>query len=150
MKRKEIELGDIISIPFEDNKIGICKVIWISNMMKHVIGFAVLPDFFKNDEEIIIEQSKYKSLQLPGGKFPLIYADRLSIDNGNWKIIGNLPLIDKDKELIIHNYAGNLFNGDEKIRELTTEELKNKTHHKMLVSGDILVEKLLKLMHSKQ
>jgi|GEM_PF-3085019 len=115
--------------------------------MKHVIGFVIFSDFFKENEELFIKESVYKKIELPGGKFPLIYADKLSVSKGKWKIIDNIPLNDLDRKLIIHNYAGNLYNGDEKIRELTTEELKNEVYHKMVVSGNIFVERLLCLMH---
>ncbi|MCU7804215.1 MAG: immunity 26/phosphotriesterase HocA family protein [Candidatus Thiodiazotropha sp. (ex Lucinoma borealis)] len=140
------KLGDVIAIPVTDKIFATAKIIWISSEYKDVFGFVLLHRLFDSPVFSEIEEEPYQSVPIYSGPVFVLYGDIKNVENGDWRIIGNLPIKSKDKDLLYHNIAGKLCRGDEYIKELPDDELLS--YPKFLNAGNQAVISMIKAAFS--
>lgn len=137
----EIELGDVITIPFGKKYFAVAKILWVSQVFKDVIGFAVLPKLHSIHDIPEVQQDNYKSISIYSGDINVLYGDALNVSKGKWKTIGKLPVTENDKNLMLHNIGGDLYQGDSLIEELNDKSISD--YPKFLNAGDEAIEQML-------
>ena len=145
MKSKKVEIGDLFLILFE-KKYAVCKVLWVSKKTKNVFSFVVKNELANTKEEAlnIANIKEYLFVKIYSGVINVFYTSIEKLKNGEWEIIGNEKLTEKENhDFQYHNIGGNLYKGDEYIRPLNVEEYK--TVPKMGIDGYEAINNFLKI-----
>jgi hypothetical protein len=142
----KINAGDIFLIPFQ-NKYIMGKIIWISKRTKNVFSFIVYKKLYDNKEINLDDFDETTSkIILYSGLTEVFYTSKKIFKDKDWEIIGNKPL-NENENLQYRNIGGNLYKGDEYIRTLTENELKE--YPKMLVAGYDAINNFFEIMFNK-
>lgn len=144
MRALNLNIGDLLKIPYGQNKFALCQVVWISNLMKNCIGFVVLST--KVDVNENNSNSQPKSINLPVGKITTIYANIKNVEKGLWTVVGNKK-VDNIDDYITHDIGGHLYIGDEFQRSLAPNEYSE--YRKVLGAGNKAVELFLEQFESE-
>ncbi|MET3027202.1 Imm26 family immunity protein [Flavobacterium sp. UW10123] len=142
--KKEVNVGDIFLIPFE-NRFAVCKVLWISKRTKNAFSFIVKDELIslsKDGLSIALKNSNIK-LKLFTGIVEVFYTSIEKLSKQAWQIIGNIKLEKEEDNFLYHNIGGKLFKGDEEIRPLNNEELMSTP--KMFIAGYDAIDNFLKM-----
>ncbi|WP_033577392.1 immunity 26/phosphotriesterase HocA family protein [Dickeya chrysanthemi] len=136
---KKYNEGDVFVIPMNNEKFAICQIVCaFKGRFKKAFSFGVIgiqaDCSMPNDSEFLT----FKNSR---GEFNIMFSSPENIKNGDWVIIGNIPLTQKKETLKIYQSAGNLYQCDEYIRALNKEEYKS--FNVMGVAGYELVHQYL-------
>lgn len=140
MNKKNINLGDVISIPLNKEVCAMGKIIFLSKRYKNVILLNVYP----------VVSSVLESEKPPAEKFTnrlLIYTAINPIIAGRWRKIGNCSVSENEREMSTRIIADSVWVEDNYLRPATKEDFENIPA--MGVGGYILVqEKARKYLES--
>lgn len=132
-----LRVGSLMVVPYGNEKLALCQVVWISNTINNCIGFIVISTSYN---ECDVELNRALEIDLPVGKIVTIYASIDNVFSGCWRLVGFSDVNNLD-ECITHNIGGNLYKGDVFIRVLDKSEV-NK-YRKVLNSGNKAVDLIL-------
>lgn len=132
-----LRVGSLMVVPYGNEKLALCQVVWISNTINNCIGFIVISTSYN---ECDVELNRALEIDLPVGKIVTIYASIDNVFSGHWRLVGFSDINNLD-EYITHNIGGNLYKGDVFIMVLDKGEV-NK-YRKVLNSGNKAVDLIL-------
>lgn len=131
---KTIVPGDVFLLPLKKKYFVTAKIIWVSKVYNSAIGYVLLPKVFKNENDIVIEEGVYKTIETYAGNEIIFYCYGSNIRKGVWPVIGKLPLNSFDDKLIYHEIGGNLYKGDHFVKKLEQDEYQQ--YHSYLLGGN--------------
>ncbi|MCH1925752.1 immunity 26/phosphotriesterase HocA family protein [Shewanella sp. C32] len=136
---KKYNEGDIFVIPMNNEKFAICQIVCaFKGRFKKAFSFGVIG--IQSDSSMP-NDSEFLTFKNSRGEFDIIFSSSENIKNGDWIIIGNIPITQKKEALKIYQSAGNLYRCDEHIRVLNKEEYKS--FNVMGIAGYELVHQYL-------
>lgn len=143
MKHK-YESGDLFLLPITTGGVALCQVVSaFKDRFKKVFSFGVLqvstgdPDFDLVDRDYL----KFKNSR---GSEQLIFTSADKLKNGEWAIVGHVPLTPVKNELKYFRNSYNLYFEDEFLE--TLDKSKAKEFNVMGVAGFDLVQSYLSQM----
>lgn len=118
--RIKYQEGDLFTIPMHDGRLAVCQVVCaLKGRFKKAFSFGVIR-LVTGDPPI--EDGAFLSYSFGRRKSTVIFTSPAQLQNGNWPIIGHIPLTPAKEELQVFECAGGLYRGDEYIRRLNREE----------------------------
>ncbi|KPW44610.1 hypothetical protein ALO95_200440 [Pseudomonas syringae pv. antirrhini] len=105
--------GDIFLIPSNTGSFAICQVICaFKDRFKRVFSFGVLG---VTDEEgkVDLTDKEFLCFKNFKGMENVIFASTEKLKNGNWKVVGNIPLNPEKTKLKYYRNAGAVYFEDE-------------------------------------
>ena len=133
MKKKDIKSGDIISIPLDNDKYAIAKIMFLSIRYKNVILLSVYPLLTSSSELLEVAYEINHEL--------LIYTGLDPIRKEEWRKVANCSVNEEEKQLSTRIIAGSVWVEDEYLRNATEND--RATFKKMEVYGTILVKRTI-------
>ena len=141
MTTGQIQSGAVIAIPAA-SRIFACKVIWLSNRSRDVMGMVVLPGVFDSVADVRINDGPYQRFTVMGQSATVIYCDKKNVTKRKiWPVIGQLAVTDADLDLLVQQVGASLYQGDQLLRNIGPEE--QGKYPKFLVAGNAAVEGFL-------
>jgi hypothetical protein len=128
MKKKRVQIGDVVLIPAKDNYVP-GKVVYVSKYFKNVILLGLYRKLIKG---------KIMPKTLPGAFFKLVYTSQEPILKGRWEVVGNESPMLSQAGLTKRIVGGEVWIDDECIAPATDADFKSLP--KMSVWGAGLVE----------
>lgn len=133
--------GDLFVIPMTDGRSAICQVVCaLRGRFKQAFSFGVLA--VRNDGlEAPLGESRYLPIERNGRASVVLFASAENITDGTWKIFDYRELTPEQEELQYFAVSTHLYRGDEYVRTLNVEEMKQ--YPMLQVAGDERVQQLL-------
>lgn len=121
LKRITYHEGDIFLLPMKDGRTAICQVVCaLRGRFKKAFSFGVIR--IQPDETADLRDGDFLPYSFGKRRSSVIFASPAYIRNGDWEIVGNIPLTPEKEQLKLFECAGHLYCGDEDIRHLQQEE----------------------------
>ncbi|CAH0533430.1 hypothetical protein VST7929_01298 [Vibrio stylophorae] len=118
---ESVRCGDLFIIPY-DGKEAVAKLIWLSERIPNCIGFVLLSperQFMANTEF----GEDYHQIEMNGDFVTVLYSDLCYLQQGDWRVIGHLPLTDLDQHLLHHLVDDDLYEGDQFQAHIAVDQL---------------------------
>jgi len=139
--------GDIFVIPMNNGMNAMCQIIWApKGDYKNIFSFCVLKiqkdkAFDKNSNQDAI------SLKDNDKEIKVIFTSVKKLANGEWDIIDNSEISEKNDTLKIFNLSGDLHYGEEVRKRISVNEYTSYTS--MSVLGYELIQNILMAVNIK-
>lgn len=133
--------GDVFVIPMTEGRSAICQVVCaLRGRFKQAFSFGVLA-VRSGGSEAPIGESRYLPVDRNGRASVVLFASAENIADGTWKIVDHRELTPEQEELQYFAVSTHLYRGDEYVRALSVEEMKQ--YPVLQVAGDERVQQLL-------
>ncbi|MEO3945791.1 Imm26 family immunity protein [Gorillibacterium sp. CAU 1737] len=112
--------GDIFIIPMNDGRSAVCQVVCaLKGRFKKAFSFGVIR---LTSDETDLSDGDFLQYRFGNRQSSVIFTSPEKLQNGTWRVVGNIPLTPEKEERQVFQCAGHLYRGDEYIRNLTPDE----------------------------
>ena len=105
--------GDVFLIPSNSGKFAVCQILCaFKNRFKKAFSFGVL-GVADEEGKVDLADKEFLCIKNSRGMEVVIFASVEKLKNGDWKIVGNIPLTPEKTKLKYYRNAGAVYCEDE-------------------------------------